>query len=63
MPMNEKLRTAIAAGAFGLAVAGVIFVGWATIQAILNSSLLTQVELASGFAGAGGLATILTVRK
>ena len=61
--MNEKLRTAIAAGAFGLAIAGVVFVGWALMNAVLNASLLTQVEVGASFAGAGGLTTIMAIRK
>ena len=55
-------RTAIAAVAFGVALAGAAFGVWSVIHAILTAPFLTQFIVGVGCAGTGGMATYLSMK-
>jgi len=63
MSMNAKVRTAIAAGALGVGVAGVAYGAWAVMYAILTASPMTQFLVAASCAAAGTMAAFASIKE
>jgi hypothetical protein len=59
----NRLRTALAAAATGIAIAGGVFGVWAVLDYILNAPMLTQFIIASAGSGAGMMAAWVSAKE
>ena len=60
--MNGKIRTMVTATLVAVGVAGGLYVVWATLNAVLSASSLTQFLVGAASAGAGISGTWLSMK-